>query len=628
MRKLALLLTTALWAPSALGATCGTAAPSYAATAGGFGVLDGQMYTPDGKPFTARGVNVIEGSQPSAAQLQAAFPGVNFVRLAIFDYASAASLKPYVDQLTAAGIVVEIEDHHTSDGSNAGGGQGTVFTGALLARELAWDKDLGDTFGGDPYVWYGEDNEPPANPSMAALGAWQLQAYQAIRATGASAPILIDPMGGGIPSMANAAVALSASQAAQMTNVVYDLHFYGWSSNFSTDQGTVTKDLQAFVSSSQNVKDADGTVPVLIGEYGAGGQGNAVAPNGPQTVQAVASLGLSGAAWAWGQPDPANSTLNGDGSLTSFGKQVAAYIAQSGPVGCAVSPIATPVITAAFTAAQHAVDAANDLTVSDVATLAAKGLDAVDQAIGDIAKVASADAGGPAGGTLSTDPATAAVLASAPPRVVAAPARTVASPTGTMPVPAPVSNSVTFSASGDGQTVVPPPGNATGTVSGAGDTVNATGGIQTITVTGPGNTVTTGPYNDTITVQSSGNTINAGCGLDTVVLAYGGKAPAAAINADLPALPPLAGAGNTFVVPAPGTGTLTLDGTLAANDRIDLTKALAGTTWDGRASTMLGYVGLASTSSGCTISVGGQVVAKLPNGSPGADVIPLLTASH
>jgi hypothetical protein len=111
-----------------------------------------------------------------------------------------------------------------------------------------------------------------------------------------------------------------------------------------------------------------------------------------------------------------------------------------------------------------------------------------------------------------------------------------------------------------------------------------------------------------------------------VILAYNGQQPNAVINADAPAVSPLASAGNIIDAPAPGIGTLTIQGTLASNDTIDLTQALAGTTWNHQASTMWQYITAAASPSGCTISVNGQVIVSLPNGSPAGNIGPFVTA--
>ncbi|MEA2773178.1 MAG: hypothetical protein QOD93_6140, partial [Acetobacteraceae bacterium] len=100
------------------------------ASTGAFYTTNGQVIGPNGKPFQAHGIDIMEGNQPSASTLQIDFPGINFVRLAIYDYANPASLMAYVTSLTSQGIVVELEDHTNSNGSNAGGSSGKIFTGS------------------------------------------------------------------------------------------------------------------------------------------------------------------------------------------------------------------------------------------------------------------------------------------------------------------------------------------------------------------------------------------------------------------------------------------------------------------------------------------------------------------
>jgi hypothetical protein len=142
--------------------------------------------------------------------------------------------------------------------------------------------------------------------------------------------------------------------------------------------------------------------------------------------------------------------------------------------------------------------------------------------------------------------------------------------------------------------------------------VNATGGAETVNVSAPGNSITTGPYDDTVTLNSQGNTINTGGGNNTVILDYG-DLPDAATGTTTTAVGPLESIGNVFNAPAPGTGTMTIQGTLASNDFIDLTQALAGTTWNHQASDIANYV----TASGNTISVGGKAIVKLISASDG-----------
>src|SRR4051794_9535689 len=98
MRRLALLTTVSLIAPAAYAAApaptpCPTGAPSYAAADGGFGVLDGQWYSPGGSVWVPHGINVMEGNEPSAAEILAADPGTNFVRLALYGFPDPSTIK-------------------------------------------------------------------------------------------------------------------------------------------------------------------------------------------------------------------------------------------------------------------------------------------------------------------------------------------------------------------------------------------------------------------------------------------------------------------------------------------------------------------------------------------------------
>lgn len=325
---------------------CSNAVPNYAASAGGFGVLDGQIYAPGGQPFVARGINVMHGNgDPSAAEIQAAFPGTNFVRLAIYNYDSPAALTAYVSDLTSHGIVVVLEDHNNGAG-NAGGATGTIFTGAALAREQAWYSSIASAFKTNPYVWFGTNNEPSENPSAAALSAWQKQTYQSIRSAGNNNPVLLEANSWG-PGQTN--VGYTASDYAGMTNAIWDLHYYGWVSGYSTNQSTVSSTLASMIADTHAIKSADGRMPVLIGEYGNSTTGQAIDPNGDQVVSAVQQAAQSGqmagsAAWAWGTGNPGDGLTNGNGIPSAYGQQVAAYTAGSGSQGCAQSPIANPIV--------------------------------------------------------------------------------------------------------------------------------------------------------------------------------------------------------------------------------------------------------------------------------------------
>jgi hypothetical protein len=312
----------------------------------GFTTSNGKIYDPSGNVFVARGIDVMNGNgNPSAATLQADFPGINFVRLAIYNYDGPDSLASYVNDLTSHGIVVELENHNNNAGG-AGGSQGTIFTGQALQQEQDWYSSVASYFKNNPNVWFGTNNEPsetdPNTGQMnaAMLSDWQKTTYDSVRNTGNNAPVLLedDSWGPG-----NSLVGYKASDYAGMHNAVWDMHYYGWLSGYSTDQNTVTNTFNQLVNDTHAIGSADGTMPVLIGEYGNSTTGQAIDANGTQTVQAVIDSGLGSAAWAWSQGNPGDGLLNGSGGLSSYGQQVAAGIAKkSATSGSLPPPTTTP----------------------------------------------------------------------------------------------------------------------------------------------------------------------------------------------------------------------------------------------------------------------------------------------
>jgi hypothetical protein len=303
--------------------TC--AATPGGAAGGGFTTSNGQIIAPDGSVFIAKGIGVIEGNEPSLSTLQADFPGINFVRYAIYDYAGPAALSGFVTSLTSAGIVVEIEDHNNGAG-NAGGGQGVIFTGRMLTTELNWYTAIAKAFASNPAVWFGTNNEPSEVPSAAALSTWQGQTYQAIRGTGNASPVMVEMNCWNSPVM-TCGQGYTASVYATMTNIIWDDHYYGWLSNYSTDQAAVTQSLSQEISASQQITGGNGTVPVLIGEYGNSTSGTAIDPNAQQVLSAVQSSGFGSAAWAWGGGNPGDGLSDGGTGLSSYGREAGSYIA-------------------------------------------------------------------------------------------------------------------------------------------------------------------------------------------------------------------------------------------------------------------------------------------------------------
>jgi mannan endo-1,4-beta-mannosidase len=365
-------------------------------------VLDDQIYTPDGQPFIARGINIRNdqlNAAVSSGQLLSAFPGLNMVRLYFEGSFSddLSSIQASINALTAKGVVVAIEDHT--------GISKAPYTGSQLAAEQTWYAQIASANKTNPYVWFGTFNEPGQGTNLPGIAAQEQATYNTIRGTGNNSPILMEEPSGGNPGLVGAnahgydgSVSMaSGADYGSMTNIVWDLHYYGWVSKHSTSQSTVNAALQGSASGAsgilgaQTIQSADGTVPVIIGEFGNSTTGGDIDPNGDQVIKAVTQSGLGYLAWGW-DPDPIGDRLtNGSGALTGYGQQIAKAIA-SGPGAssvCAVSAIPTavtapalasgsaavtaPALTPAATAVTAPMLASAPLTIDQVAAIAVSG---------------------------------------------------------------------------------------------------------------------------------------------------------------------------------------------------------------------------------------------------------------
>ena len=303
---------------------------------GAFHVANGQIIGPDGNPFDGRGLNLYDSQMSSACSssdcspLLRLFPKLSVVRLACFSYQDPSAYQSFIDTLTSRGVVVELEDH-SNNGGNAGGSAGTVFSGQQLTDELHWFSAIASAYAGNPYVWFGTDNEPSENPSAAALSTWQQQTYQAIRNTGNQSIILVEMNCDRDPS--SCAAGYTRSVYSNMTNIVWDMHYYGWLTGFATDQNTINNDIAGHAAAAQQLTSADGTVPIFIGEYGNSTDGNNLDANGMQVVAGVEASGFSSTAWHFDSYAAQDNLTDGSNLTSPFGTSVAAFIAAGrGPV--------------------------------------------------------------------------------------------------------------------------------------------------------------------------------------------------------------------------------------------------------------------------------------------------------
>lgn len=307
----------------------------------GFSTSGTQIIDPNGDPFIAKGVATFSWptltNSAATNTLLSDFPGINMIRLAADSGFtddppynntpdSVASLVNFIDAVTAKGIVVEIEDHTVWQDPD-------TLSGSALSNEVAWYASLAAAFESNPYVWFGTMNEPLNSADPSAIQAQELAIYSGIRATGNTAPILLELSGGTGTSFAQ------ASAYAPLQNVVWDIHSYGQDTpGVSTNQAAVTATLDSYIAAVQTVKMA----PVIIGEYGPATTVSGPDVNATEVENAVWDSGLGSIAWAWGGSGP--DAMGGPGALNAWGQQVASYIGTVAPPvpSVASGPSSTP----------------------------------------------------------------------------------------------------------------------------------------------------------------------------------------------------------------------------------------------------------------------------------------------
>jgi hypothetical protein len=615
---------------------------------GKFYTSNGEIINPDGNTFTANGINVFDSQMGDASQILSDFPGINFVRLNVYSYQSPSAYQSFINTMSAAGVVVEIEDHTNSNGTNAGGSQGSAFTGTQLNNELSWYSSMASAYASNPDVWFGTDNEPP----QAGLSTWQQETYNAIRNAGNNNPIMMELPGGGEPGFNVNSYGMTASDYTSMSNIIVDAHFYGWSSNFSTNQQTVDSALTSLAQGAQTITSADGTVPVIIGEYGPSTDGQNTDPNASQVSTAVqTSTAISGSvAWGW-DPGANDDLTNGSGGLTSFGQQVAqaiaAQAAASGGSGSTTSAqIPDPNASANDTTVQAGSTAAitdasgNQWTISSGGQVAVNGTaDTTTANVTELAyvngtiwqenssdlwwgKTSPTASWSPGAGT-STSPLPATTTPPATPTPTAA--------------ATPSANDTTVTA-GSTAAITDASGNQWTITSGGQVAANGTADTTTANVTelayvngtvwqenasdlwwsktsptaswSPGNGTSTSPLPApvTITPDSTSATItqsqiSAVATSGTNMIFVNGSNDLVSLSGGTNTITDT-GTGNAYILPAAGQGTATFaSDILNTGDTLDLKNALAATNWNGSASTLANYLTVADTSSGATVSV-------------------------
>ncbi len=297
--------------------------------------VGGAIQTGNGGFFRARGINITIDVLITAMNtlgpgvLAGTFPGINFVRVNMPDDPSypGSVIAPYVNALIAQGIVVELEQHTSNNGY--------VLTGMDLTSAQGRYYDWATTFINDPFVVFGTQNEPVGPPGDASIGA-QIDAeitaiYDAVRGAGNNSLILMCPHAGNDTSV------LTPSAYANFVNVVWDIHYYNFLSDYSASLQSNVTALQAEIFQTESITNAGGLIPVIVGEYGqAAGYTTSPDPGSAQTIQAVQMCGLGCAAWTWESGNPGPQYISslvqppwtgGPSALTAYGLLIAAFLA-------------------------------------------------------------------------------------------------------------------------------------------------------------------------------------------------------------------------------------------------------------------------------------------------------------
>lgn len=379
---------------------------------GNFRVTGGQIIDPQGKLYVPVGINIDDNEISIASinslgqPLTTLFPGINHIRLrtnstsnvgtASATYPSPSTFSTFVSQMTALGIVVEIEDHSCNggfwEGSGGLNGQNCALpqqgSGALVPITNFYAA-LANAYKSNPYVWFGSMNEPSSadgtysTSAIATVSNYQQAIYNAVRGTGAANMMqMLAGIGGGNCGTVGASGGFVPSAYAPMTNIVWELHAYY--TNGSTVPNSGYTNATAYVQGqtgaqcggsggsgylgAQTINSADGLVPVLYGEWGSG-DGNASSTNASQLGAALVAVATSksfgNTGWAWypsaqwqmvwngftaGLPtcSPVNQNSNPGNcyGLSLWGQQMASVVAQvaplSGPTGPPSGPVQVP----------------------------------------------------------------------------------------------------------------------------------------------------------------------------------------------------------------------------------------------------------------------------------------------
>jgi hypothetical protein len=140
------------------------------------------------------------------------------------------------------------------------------------------------------------------------------------------------------PTMYGTAGGMTQSSYTNMTNVMWDMHFYDWVANYSADFNVINTRLNQMIALLGTITSHDGVIPIASLEYGNATNGSTVDPGGTQTCQVIQAATddhrvMACAAWIWdnfGTGLADQLRVGSSLTLSTYGQQVAGWIATGG----------------------------------------------------------------------------------------------------------------------------------------------------------------------------------------------------------------------------------------------------------------------------------------------------------
>lgn len=346
-------------------------------TIANFSIRNGKIYDPAGNIFIPKGINVGHPDMGNVSQNAANQPltlllaGINHIRLNTGMASNSGSAQalpfdmgvylPFLERMTGYTrqsdgswletstnhIVVELEDH---DGNSSFFPRTADELAAVVHEYATWGAYLK----GNPYAWIGTLNEMDSEDgsysqaAIAAMSDVHKAEYDAVRNTGNTNIIqVMMGVGGSNPSTVGANAGYKTALYSLMTNITWELHWYPDVMNAADSLANLMGGISTAgggpggsgIIAAQSIQSADGMVPVILGEWGAGNgdvSGNSTA-GATSAVLSVQAEGHGSTAWQWVGDGVSQWACTGNGNgqaitaayLTGWGAQVATVCAST-----------------------------------------------------------------------------------------------------------------------------------------------------------------------------------------------------------------------------------------------------------------------------------------------------------